>query len=232
MPSNARTYSQSKRASSVRSRAALEREAHGRAGRGASVTPITVTYPTALVGATSRSRRSNEMRAEILELSSAVVDHSHWATVTREEVVAARMQLKRHAAPSDDAEHRRRSAATPSQRTLGGDYIPDDAPTTNEQMDPTGHGLSAARGGTRPRRPRVPLPGRHGRRRGPGLRRHRLHRRPEHHPRSAWPGAATVRMGNAFAAARTASGSTTPRPSPATTAPGRRPPPEPDPNPL
>ncbi|MFD0272241.1 hypothetical protein ACFVGY_37605 [Streptomyces sp. NPDC127106] len=50
-----------------------------------------------------QKQRVDEMRAEILELSIAVVDHPHWATVPREEVVAARMQLKRHAAPSDDA---------------------------------------------------------------------------------------------------------------------------------
>ncbi|MFI7178979.1 hypothetical protein [Streptomyces spororaveus] len=50
-----------------------------------------------------QKQRVDEMRAEILELSIAVVDHSHWATVPREEVVAARMQLKKQAASSDDA---------------------------------------------------------------------------------------------------------------------------------
>ncbi|WP_242439029.1 hypothetical protein [Streptomyces sp. CB00455] len=49
----------------------------------------------------------DRMWAEIRELSVAVVDHPHWATVAREDVVAARMQLKketRPAVPSDLAE--------------------------------------------------------------------------------------------------------------------------------
>ncbi|MFF2404452.1 hypothetical protein ACWCY1_25720 [Streptomyces goshikiensis] len=39
------------------------------------------------------------MRAEIRELSIAVVDHPHWATIARENVVAARMRLKKQARP-------------------------------------------------------------------------------------------------------------------------------------
>ncbi|MDJ0386183.1 hypothetical protein [Streptomyces sp. G-G2] len=39
----------------------------------------------------------DRMWKEIRELSIAVVDHPHWATVSREEVVAARMDLKKRA---------------------------------------------------------------------------------------------------------------------------------------
>ncbi|MFJ7209474.1 hypothetical protein ACIQWR_38835 [Streptomyces sp. NPDC098789] len=49
----------------------------------------------------------DRMWAEIRELSIAVVDHRHWATVAREDVVAARMQLKkltRPIAPADVTE--------------------------------------------------------------------------------------------------------------------------------
>ncbi len=47
-----------------------------------------------------QKERVDRMWAEIRELSVAVVDHSHWATVTR---VGARMELKRQARPADDA---------------------------------------------------------------------------------------------------------------------------------
>ncbi|TDU67099.1 hypothetical protein [Streptomyces sp. KS 21] len=49
----------------------------------------------------------DRMWTEIRELSSAVVDHPHWATIPRDAVVNARMQLKkqtRPAVPSDVAE--------------------------------------------------------------------------------------------------------------------------------
>ncbi|MFD3722118.1 hypothetical protein [Streptomyces sp. NPDC058674] len=42
----------------------------------------------------------DRMWAEIRELSIAVVDHPHWATVAREDVVAARMQLKKETRPA------------------------------------------------------------------------------------------------------------------------------------
>lgn len=41
------------------------------------------------------------MRAEIRELSIAVVDHPHWATVARDAVVEARMQLKKQTRPME-----------------------------------------------------------------------------------------------------------------------------------
>ncbi|MER5570485.1 hypothetical protein ABT083_30500 [Streptomyces goshikiensis] len=41
----------------------------------------------------------DRMRAEIRELSIAVVDHPHWATVARDAVVEARMQLKKQTRP-------------------------------------------------------------------------------------------------------------------------------------
>ncbi|MFD8979844.1 hypothetical protein [Streptomyces sp. NPDC059564] len=43
----------------------------------------------------------DRMWGEIRELSIAVVDHPHWATVPREVLVNARMQLKRQARPAD-----------------------------------------------------------------------------------------------------------------------------------
>ncbi|MFD9270995.1 hypothetical protein ACFWB1_26945 [Streptomyces goshikiensis] len=42
----------------------------------------------------------DRMRAEIRELSIAVVDHPHWASVPRETVVSARMQLKKQTRPA------------------------------------------------------------------------------------------------------------------------------------
>ncbi|MFD4135292.1 hypothetical protein [Streptomyces goshikiensis] len=39
------------------------------------------------------------MRQELRDLSAAVVDHSYWATVDREDVVAARMLLKKQTRP-------------------------------------------------------------------------------------------------------------------------------------
>ncbi|WP_037881975.1 hypothetical protein [Streptomyces sp. NRRL S-378] len=44
----------------------------------------------------------DRMWAEIRELAIAVVDHPHWATVAREEVVSARMELKKQARPAED----------------------------------------------------------------------------------------------------------------------------------
>ncbi|WP_406187365.1 hypothetical protein [Streptomyces sp. NBC_01006] len=41
----------------------------------------------------------DRMRAELRELSTAVVDHPHWATVPRESLVDARMQLKKQTRP-------------------------------------------------------------------------------------------------------------------------------------
>ncbi|MEU9032694.1 hypothetical protein AB0D46_35360 [Streptomyces sp. NPDC048383] len=39
------------------------------------------------------------MMAELRELSTAVVDHPHWATIPRETLVKARMQLKQQTRP-------------------------------------------------------------------------------------------------------------------------------------
>ncbi|MBT2453007.1 hypothetical protein J7F03_39475 [Streptomyces sp. ISL-43] len=58
----------------------------------------------------------DRMWAEIRELSIAVVDHPHWATVPRDAVVNARMQLKketRPARPSDVAARPRLMALGP-----------------------------------------------------------------------------------------------------------------------
>ncbi|MFD9474417.1 hypothetical protein [Streptomyces goshikiensis] len=43
----------------------------------------------------------DRMWAKIRELSIAVVDHPHWATVARDAVVAARMQLKKQTRPME-----------------------------------------------------------------------------------------------------------------------------------
>ncbi|MGW7342779.1 hypothetical protein [Streptomyces sp. NPDC054854] len=43
----------------------------------------------------------DRMRAELRELSTAVVDHPHWATVPRETLVNARMQLKQQTRPAE-----------------------------------------------------------------------------------------------------------------------------------
>ncbi|MDX2394126.1 hypothetical protein NJL88_29520 [Streptomyces sp. DK15] len=40
------------------------------------------------------------MRAELRELSTAVAGHPHWASVPRERLVDARMQLKKQARPA------------------------------------------------------------------------------------------------------------------------------------
>lgn len=54
-------------------------------------------------GWTSEEKETvDRMWAEIRELSIAVVDHPHWATVPREEVVAARMELKKQGRPTDE----------------------------------------------------------------------------------------------------------------------------------
>ncbi|MFF0549665.1 hypothetical protein ACFYUL_11955 [Streptomyces sp. NPDC004311] len=45
----------------------------------------------------------DRMWAEIRELAISVADHPHWATVAREEVVSARMELKKQARPEDPA---------------------------------------------------------------------------------------------------------------------------------
>ncbi|WP_405532957.1 hypothetical protein OG592_37200 [Streptomyces avidinii] len=42
------------------------------------------------------------MWAEIRELAISVVDHPHWATLEREEVVSARMALKKQARPAGE----------------------------------------------------------------------------------------------------------------------------------
>ncbi|MFE1411233.1 hypothetical protein ACIGFK_18995 [Streptomyces sp. NPDC085524] len=44
----------------------------------------------------------DRMWAEIRELAIAVVDHPHWATEARDEVVSARMELKRQARLAED----------------------------------------------------------------------------------------------------------------------------------
>ncbi|MFF3625438.1 hypothetical protein [Streptomyces sp. NPDC002467] len=44
----------------------------------------------------------DRMWAEICGLAIAVVDHPHWATVAREDVVSARMKLKKQARPAED----------------------------------------------------------------------------------------------------------------------------------
>ncbi|MFE5861539.1 hypothetical protein ACFQ77_13430 [Streptomyces virginiae] len=43
----------------------------------------------------------DRMRAELRELSTAVVDHPHWATVPHEDLVNARMQLKKQTRPAE-----------------------------------------------------------------------------------------------------------------------------------
>ncbi|MFE6085992.1 hypothetical protein [Streptomyces virginiae] len=45
---------------------------------------------------------ADRMWAEIRELAISVVDHPHWATLAREEIVSARMALKKQARPADD----------------------------------------------------------------------------------------------------------------------------------
>ncbi|WP_405546559.1 hypothetical protein OG590_39690 (plasmid) [Streptomyces goshikiensis] len=46
-----------------------------------------------------QKERAERMRQELRDLSAAVVDHSYWATVAREDVVAARMLLKKQTRP-------------------------------------------------------------------------------------------------------------------------------------
>ncbi|MCX4808130.1 hypothetical protein ACFWWM_35035 [Streptomyces sp. NPDC058682] len=43
----------------------------------------------------------DRMRAELRELSIAVVDHAYWASVPRERLMDTRMQLKRQARPAE-----------------------------------------------------------------------------------------------------------------------------------
>ncbi|MCX5278257.1 hypothetical protein [Streptomyces virginiae] len=44
----------------------------------------------------------DRMWSEIRELAVSVVEHPHWATVSREEIVSARMELKKRARPAED----------------------------------------------------------------------------------------------------------------------------------
>ncbi|MFG2716262.1 hypothetical protein ACGFX2_37885 [Streptomyces goshikiensis] len=48
-----------------------------------------------------QKERAERMRQELRDLSAALVDHPYWATVAREDVVAARMLLKKQTRPAE-----------------------------------------------------------------------------------------------------------------------------------
>ncbi|WP_331732463.1 hypothetical protein OG592_41785 (plasmid) [Streptomyces avidinii] len=55
--------------------------------------------PDSLGWSDEQKEAVDRMRAELRELATVVVDHPHWAIVPREDLVNARMQLKKQTRP-------------------------------------------------------------------------------------------------------------------------------------